>query len=302
MDTKNIIKAKNLVKCDISTDKISPKVLKSYLFTQYENFPEGYKLRERYVYDYELEFFTYSKGYMTIDNEKYPVKKGDIVFRRPGQHTQGVMPYNCYFICFDLLGSTDKNPETYDIYKPNTFQNFYLNKIIDNIPTIFSPASYEKYHELFESILKEFINPRDCSEMVLKSGVIKILYELYNDSRNPFISGQQYSYYYPAIKKVIDYIKDNIGTKLDLTVFADISGYSPNYFHRIFTKAIGITPNEYVIRIRLDKAREFLAKTNTPITEVAFKCGFENTPYFSYVFKKNLNISPGEFRKRHSNI
>jgi len=65
---------------------------------------------------------------------------------------------------------------------------------------------------------------------------------------------------------------------------------------------MNITPNEYITRLRLDKSKELLVKTGLPVYEVALQCGFENIPYFSYVFKKYLNVSPGEFRKRHNYI
>lgn len=293
----------DIKRVQVSTEEFSPRVLKSYFFALGRNFPKGHRFRERYVYDYELEFFTYSAGSMLIENTVYPINKGDIVFRRPGQLTQGIMPYDCYFICFDLLGHAGKDPETYDFNKPQEFQPYYCNNILDAIPIIYTAASPEKYHELFESVLKEYIAPNECSQLVMKSYVLKILYELYRDSRNPLSNHSiKYSYHYPVIKKVVEYIQDNIESKLDLKMLSELSGLSPNYFHRVFTENLGITPNDYITKIRLDKARELLVKTSLPVSEISFRCGFENIPYFSYLFKKHLGISPGKFRKKHSYI
>ena len=60
---------------NISTNQFSPKVLMSSLLHRASNFPEGYKLKERYVYDYELEFFVYSKGGMIIEDKYYNISK-----------------------------------------------------------------------------------------------------------------------------------------------------------------------------------------------------------------------------------
>ncbi|MDP4094114.1 MAG: AraC family transcriptional regulator [Bacillota bacterium] len=291
----------NIQRTKADTEEFSPRVLKSYLFAQGMNFPEGYRLNKRYVYDYEIELIIDSNGSELIEDTIYPVKKGDLVLRKPGQLTQGIMPYNCYFICFDLLNITGKNPESYDFDKEQAYQDYYENDILNALPTIYSTASPEKYHDLFETVLKEYITPGNSSALIMKSCVLRILYELHKDSRNPFANANmQHSYHYPVIKKIIGYIQNNIAERLDLEVLSELSGLSPNYFHRVFTETLGITPNEYVTKIRLDKARELLAKTADPVSEVAFMCGYENIPYFSYLFKKNLGISPGEFRKRHS--
>lgn len=286
---------------DISIDQFSPKVLKSFLFTQGLNFNEGFRLKERYVYDYELEFFVYSKGGMLIDDKEYNISKGDVVFRRPGQFTQGIMPYSCYFICIDMLGNTGKNPETYDFTKEQDFQINYRNSILDEIPPVFRPSNYIKYHELFDLVLKEFINPSDYSGILLKSSILKIIYEICSDLKNPFVNNENISSaHYMAVKRSKEYIDTNFKKKITLSNLASIVNLSPTYFHKVFTDTLGITPTEYTTNVRIEKAKELLVKTNLPVYEIAIECGYENIPYFSYIFKNRINVAPGEFRKRHS--
>lgn len=286
---------------DISIDQFSPIVLKSFLFTQGLNFHEGFRLKERYVYDYELEFFVYSKGGMTIDDKEYNISKGDVVFRRPGQFTQGVMPYSCYLICIDLLGNTGKDPQTYDFTKEQEFQNNYRNSLLDEIPPVFKPSNHLKYQEMFDLVLKEFINPRDFSGILLKSTVLKIIYEICSDIKNPFINNENInSANYMAVKRAKEYIDSNLKQKITLSKLASIVNLSPTYFHKVFTETLGITPTEYTTNVRIDKAKELLVKTNLPVYEIAIECGYDNIPYFSYIFKNRINIAPGEFRKRHS--
>ncbi len=286
---------------DISINQFSPKVLMSSLFTQGLNFQEGFKLKERYVYDYELEFFVFSKGSMIIDNNYFSISKGDVVFRKPGQYTQGIMPYSCYLICFDLLGNTNKDPETYDFTKEQEFQCNYTNTILDEIPSVFKPSNYMKYLDLFDLVLKEFINPKEYSGILLKSSVLRIIYEISSDIKNPFVNNESVnSAHYMAVKKVMEYIEVNLKGKITLEKLASVANLSPTYFHKVFTDTLGITPTDYIIKVRLDKAKELLVKTNMPVYEVALECGYENIPYFSYAFKSRLNIAPVEFRKRHS--
>lgn len=293
----------NIKKVPISADDFSPRVLKSGLFKEGMSYPKGYRLDERHVYDYELEFFTDSDGAMYIEDTLYPIRKGDIVFRKPGQYTQAIMPYCCYIICIDLLGNTGKDIMGYDITHKQDFQTYYVNSILDTLPPVFHPSAGEKYFHLFDTVLKEFINPRDSSALLLKSYVLQILYQFYQDVQNTFHNTTMPpSPHYVTLKKVISHIEANFDSPISLDKLAALAGLSTSHFHKIFTATLGITPHEFVIKTRLAHAKELLVKTNHTVTDIAVQCGFENTPYFSYLFKKMLGISPGEFRKRHSYV
>jgi AraC-like DNA-binding protein len=108
--------------------------------------------------------------------------------------------------------------------------------------------------------------------------------------------------HYGTIKRVIEFIEKNIGNRILLNDLSQLTDLSPNHFHKIFTETMGITPNVFIIKMKLDKAKELLIRTTLPISEISSLCGFENIPYFSYLFKKQVELSPGEFRKRHSYI
>lgn len=288
-------------KINVSNEQLTPRVLKSFLFTHGLSLPVGYRLRERYVYDYEFELISFSNGSMLIDENEYHVKKGDIVFRKPGQFTQGIMQYSCYLVCLDMLNNTGKNAADYDFYEEHVYQNYIVNEILDSFPTVFNPRSTEKYKFLFDSILEEFINPTPGSELVQKASALNLIYQLFHDVTNPFLNASiPLSPHYAKIKQVIEYINNNIGKKMLLEELSNISGLSPNHFHKIFSKTMGTTLNSYVTKVKIDKAKELLIKSRLQIAEISFNCGFDNIPYFSSLFKKQVGISPGEYRKRHS--
>ena len=72
---------------------------------------------------------------------------------------------------------------------------------------------------------------------------------------------------------------------------------SPNYFCRFFKKVTGLTFTQYLLNIRIDKAKELILKNNMPITDIAFTVGFENLGYFYRSFKKYTKHSPKEYRE-----
>ena len=71
---------------------------------------------------------------------------------------------------------------------------------------------------------------------------------------------------------------------------------NPFRFSRCFKKEIGITLQEYLVRLRIREALRLLDNPNASITDIAFTVGFNDTSYFSRTFKKYMNYSPSEFR------
>lgn len=79
---------------------------------------------------------------------------------------------------------------------------------------------------------------------------------------------------------------------------ADIASFSPYHFHRIFTFITGETPNNFVSRIKLERAAVLLQdSTKDTISEIAFRCGFINVSSFSRAFKSFFGVSAKEFRR-----
>lgn len=109
------------------------------------------------------------------------------------------------------------------------------------------------------------------------------------------LSRQEYT---ARINRVMDYIGKNISQVIDLSIMADIASFSPYHFHRIFTFITGETPNNFVSRIRLERAAVLLQdSTKDTISEIAFRCGFINVSSFSRAFKSFFGVSAKEFRR-----
>lgn len=105
------------------------------------------------------------------------------------------------------------------------------------------------------------------------------------------------------INKVLDYINNNYAEKINLLRLSEESCFSPFHFHRIFTSIVKETPNNYISRIRIEKAANLLLYfPHLSITEIAFKCGFDSSASFARSFKTYFDISASEWRKKNSKI
>lgn len=102
---------------------------------------------------------------------------------------------------------------------------------------------------------------------------------------------------YKSIIETKEYLNDNFKEKISLDIISRDVGVSKYYLHRLFREINGNTPLEYLKNIRLEKAKNKLQYSKDSIFEIAFKCGFDNSAYFSNVFKKHVGLSPTQFRK-----
>lgn len=103
--------------------------------------------------------------------------------------------------------------------------------------------------------------------------------------------------YINRINRVIDYIYQNLDRDLSLSTLADIALFSPYHFHRIFSAFVGETLNDFVKRIRLEKAARLLIyDEELPITEVAELSGYNNLSAFCRSFKKQFSTSAQDYR------
>lgn len=85
---------------------------------------------------------------------------------------------------------------------------------------------------------------------------------------------------------------------IDLEATAAHAGLSPFHFLRVFSKVVGVTPHQYLVRARLRRAARLLADGARPVTDVALDAGFADLSNFVRTFRRAAGVSPREFRRR----
>ena len=98
------------------------------------------------------------------------------------------------------------------------------------------------------------------------------------------------------IEEAKGFINSNFDRDISVNEIAEKVHMSASYFSRIFKEATGFSPYDYLLAVRLDKAKEMLQKTDDSIQNIAYKTGFNSTSNFIYFFKNETGISPLKFR------
>ena len=97
------------------------------------------------------------------------------------------------------------------------------------------------------------------------------------------------------LRLVLDYIQEHLAEDISLETLAGVAGLSPFHFARLFKRSVGTAPHQYLIRRRVERAKELLLTTNTEIAEIASQVGFCDQSHLTSHFKRTYGIAPGAF-------
>ena len=99
-----------------------------------------------------------------------------------------------------------------------------------------------------------------------------------------------------ALKRVTDYVEDCLGEDVSLAAMAGTVGLSPYHFARLFRESTGLSPHQYVIRRRVERARLLLATTDRSLAAIAAEVGFASGSHLTTHFRRLVGVSPSRFR------
>jgi transcriptional regulator GlxA family with amidase domain len=92
-------------------------------------------------------------------------------------------------------------------------------------------------------------------------------------------------------------MQQNFGKKITIDQLAQIANMSVSHFDRKFKREYGCTPLQYLLNIRIEKAKKYLKNNDERIVSIALLCGFSNASSFSSYFHKTVGIKPMEYKK-----
>lgn len=99
-----------------------------------------------------------------------------------------------------------------------------------------------------------------------------------------------------ALRQAVEYAHENFARDLSLSEMAREAAMSPYHFSRLFKGATGRTPHQYVIQLRVQRAKHLLLTTDWPLDRISRGAGFANRSHLSRHFKRLLGVTPGSLR------
>ena len=231
--------------------------------THYHNRVEIY-----YMKDGECNYF--------IGSRSYKVQKGDIILIPDG-----------------VIHRTNYSSKRYTRWLVNCSSEYLpesVRKNLNSLPNFYRDEKITAEAErIFGLIGKEYASQSEYRKdaLICLTGELTLLLARLGKQEESTSTGS------PFIEKTVQYIQENYGQDITLSEMANLAMVSPEHLSRTFKKETGFGFSEYLTLVRLQRA-EYVLK-NEPgksVNEVAFACGFNDSNYFSYKFKKVYGKAP----------
>ena len=252
------------------------------IFDMAQTFPGMKRTNDRRVTHYEIEYYISATGKSIINGREYEIAPGNLLCGKPGQIRASIFGFRCYYL---HLALSEDSP---------------YRALLDASPDYYQIVDREVYGRLFESLIAHLLSEGyDEESDFVNARLLELFYYLKRDSANnrscPTSFDKNRNRFIP---KTVDFIRENYHKRLTLEDLARVAGYSPNYFHHVFTAVMGVTPQQYLLAERIRRAKILLAESEKPISEIAYECGFASQSHFSLRFRELTYCTPGEYRRR----
>ena len=191
-----------------------------------------------------------------------------------------------------VFSEISRNVARYENYYPGDMRYFirYLFKLLFVMHTDGDEKAQEDLQMSFDSACKPAKNFQQ---------MIKIFYLFLDEYLKNILKKMQEKKGKP-VEDAKKYIEQHYGESISQENIARMLQLSPTYFSKIFKAEMNIGFAEYIVQVRLEKAKDFLLTTNFSVKEIAYKVGYTDDKYFSKLFKKQIGIKPTEFRKLYA--
>ncbi len=266
----------------------------------------------RRIYDYEILFVVDGEICVKTDKELYTVTKNQVHIMPPFvYHTRFFntgKQCSYYGIHLDMFQSSEKNFSIYEAYVVPT-QKMHTNwteksewlkrKKFDSIvlPKVFDVKNTQALASVFQKMINVYKSHDEGKFLLLKSYAYQLIYQLIIEAKlsNIEFFDVKKILHKDIIDECVEYLNTNYTEQIDVDNLANKFGLSKNHFSKIFKKMVGYAPLEYLINIRIQKAKELILENKYYINEISAMVGYEDYAYFSRLFKKKEGISPKNF-------
>lgn len=252
-----------------------------YPLTQH---PAGYHFsweNGRTLDEYQISYITKGQGILETRDQCVEIRAGTAFMILPGQwHRYKPDPstgWDEYYVGFDGSYVSEIFSQPFFKINGNAF-------VVGHNMTLLTS---------FKDIIEKVKGEHPGYQQQLAGRVMNILGEIVAVVKNQEFEGKEIE---KRIREAQFDIRERLDQSINLEEFAGRYQMSYSYFRRLFKTYTGLSPAQYHLQLRLQKARELLSSTNKPVKEIAFSLGFESQFHFSKIYKKKFGFSPNKTR------
>lgn len=245
-------------------------------------------------YNYEvlknavIHYVTKGYGTFKFNGKVYNLKQGDIFILLKGMQVE-------------YVASIDDPWEYYWIGFSGSNANEYLNRTSITNSCVANCEENSKIPQIILNMceISKTYNPSKSDDILLLKELYSLLYALIEEFPKPFEYKDKELHTY--IQDALNFINSNYMHSITVQEIADYVNLSRSYLYKMFIKNLGISPQRYLINLRMYKATLLLKSTKLPIGEVANSVGYSDSLLFSKTFSKHFSMSPLNYRNNQVN-
>jgi AraC family transcriptional regulator len=202
---------------------------------------------------------------------------------------------------------TSPIPQTIHLYLPTTLfdrlkEDFSLPDASADSILHAAGVNDDVVDQIGRSILSELAAETATSRMYSETASLalaaRLLHKYHDNGARKFTEPTTHPLDQSRLRRVLDYISDNIERNISLADLAETACLSPFHFARKFNLATGTSPHRYLSRMRLENAMAELAAGELPIAQIAFNAHFSSQASFTRAFHRSTGMTPKEYQRR----
>lgn len=270
------------------TGEYQPRVV-AYYFREWENYHMEFHCHD------QVEIMYVITGKCTVDtrDNSFSLTKGDLILLDAGIVHRLIVekeaPCRMLNIEFKFDKKNNPCPSMRDLYQSvDSFREFIQagrSYIILKDP--------EEIYPSLKSLVLE-LDEKQQDHIMIQLLLAQILIAISRLEQEKLENQSPVSSIY--VKKAINYIHQHYDQDIKISQLAELLNIHEGYLYRIFKEYMHVTPNEYLTRLRIEKAKMLLTRTDIPIVEISDYVGINSRQYFTYLFKKYTSITPSKYR------
>ncbi len=249
--------------------------------------PSGYFFtwdKGRILQEYQVNYITEGSGIFETVEGKFQVVPGSILILRPGVWHR-----------YKPDQTTGWN-EHYIGLNGDFCQNLFNEGFFQQSKPVVYVGFQENLLKIFLEIIQLVKDEKTGHQQVCAANAILVLSKILSIIRNQEFAGKSIE---RTIRKACLFFRENLNKNVNIEELAQELNVGYSYFRQMFRKYTGISPTQYHLSLRIQKARDLLVSTDQSFKEIAIDLGFESYFYFSRIFKDKTGKSPMEFRREH---
>ncbi|MCD8293901.1 MAG: AraC family transcriptional regulator [Clostridia bacterium] len=156
-----------------------------------------------------------------------------------------------------------------------------------------------KVYRDFQDLSRNYFRNGPLSQLQCSRDLSALVYDLMQIVPWENRENMADDYEQARFENLLAYIESHFTGKISLQDMGDFMNLSPQYLSHLFTKTLGISMRDYITKLRFNQAIRLIDSTSLPLIDICYECGFSNYKYMSGVFKRELSMTPMEYKENN---